>query len=96
MNRNLPKVASALGMLLLVSALFNGYMVFRQALLRDQIARANATLASEPRLPDFVRTAPDVLNLYRALLDDVHAFGQKQPAAKQILMKYTAPAAPPG
>ena len=85
MNRNLPLIAWLVALLLGLSALLNVFFVFQQLMVFKDLENLNAKNAEGPPLQ----------NLTQNLLNDLVAYGQKQPAIHPLLQKYGINPPPP-
>lgn len=78
MKQNLPLLAWAMGLLLGLSALFNGFFVFQQLMIYRTLQELHSQLAS----------APQIQSVAQNILTDLAAYSQRQPAILPLLRKY--------
>ncbi|MBI4026683.1 MAG: hypothetical protein HY360_16995 [Verrucomicrobia bacterium] len=91
MNRQLPLFAHAAACLLCLSALFNGFFVFQQMLIHQDLQNLNAEAAKIPKAAQL----PQLQREFQNLMNDMRAYGQKQPAIHPLIQKYGGNLPPP-
>ena len=85
MNQNVPFLAWLVALMLSLSALLNAFFVFQHVMLYKDLEILNTEIA---------KGAP-LQNLTQNIVNDLVAYGQKQPAIYPLLRKYGVNLLPP-
>jgi hypothetical protein len=84
-NRYIPFFAWLTVLLLMLSGLLSGFLVFQQSLLAKNIDEAKAKLQKQPEIPSNIV----------GMVNDLIVYSQKQPAIIPLLQKHGIPVPQP-
>ncbi len=85
MNKNLPLICWVAALLFGFSALLNGFFVFQQVMIYKDLQNLNVRLTNTSQFQAVAQS----------LVNDLVAYGQRQPAIDPLLRKYGVNPPPP-